>query len=306
MIAGSDLPVLLSGESGTGKDLVARTIHDRSLRRDAPFVAVNCAAFPETLLEAELFGHERGAFTGAFQRRDGRFYAADGGTLFLDEIAEMPSAAQAKLLRVLERGEFQPLGTNHTVRVNVRIVSATNRDLKQMMGEGGFRMDLNYRLNGVHLHIPPLRERRTDVPILVEHFLHRFAKVGGQPPAISPRAWAALTQHDYPGNVRELEHAIKHALVLGGGGEIDLHHLPQDLRGTEPTDDAGANKLRPLAVVLEAYEREYLLRALEANDWSRTRTAEVLGISTKSLWEKLRHHGIQKPDTRPPTRRLRS
>src|SRR5262249_28611970 len=157
-------------------------------------------------------------------------------------------------------------------------------------------------LNGVHIEVPPLRERRTDIPILVEYFLQRFSKLGAQTPAISPRAWAALMQYEYPGNVRELEHAVKQALVLAGGGEIDLHHLPQDVRGAEPAADKTTERLRPLAVALGEYEREYLLRALEANGWSRVRTAEVLGISTKSLWEKLRHHGIQKPDTRMPRR----
>ena len=231
-IAQSDAPVLITGESGTGKELVARTLHDRSSRRNKPFIAVNCAAFPETLLEAELFGHERGAFTGAVKRRDGRFKAADGGTLLLDEIAEVPLPAQAKLLRVLQEGTVEPLGTNESTRVDVRIISATHRNLRDRIKEGRFREDLYYRLNVLDIEIPPLRERRGDMPLLLQYFLNKFTQPGKPPSTISPRAWAVLSQYHFPGNVREFAHAIEHAVVLAGGGEIEVEHLPGGITGT--------------------------------------------------------------------------
>jgi len=228
-VADSDAPVLITGETGTGKELVARRIHARSPRASGPFVAVNCAAFPETLLEAELFGHERGAFTGAVKKREGRFKAADGGTLLLDEIAEMPLQAQAKLLRVLQDGVIEPLGTNASVHVDVRIVSATHRDLRRRVAEGAFREDLFYRLNVVGLHIPPLRERPGDLPLLANHFLRAYLPPGADLPQISVRAWQALSTYPFLGNVREFAHAIQHAVVLARGGAIDVEHLPDDI-----------------------------------------------------------------------------
>ena len=291
-IADSHTPVLVVGESGTGKELVARTIHDRSPRKNKPFVAINCAAFPETLIEAELFGHERGAFTGAIGKREGRFQIADGGTLLLDELGELPIQAQAKLLRVLQDGSFQPIGSNTTVRVDVRLISTTNRDLKAEVANGRFREDLYYRINVVDVVIPPLRERRGDIAILSEHFLRRFHSRPGEPPSIAPAARAALSRHDFPGNIRELMHAIEHALVFSRGREIGLQDLPTAIgRGgqTEPADGA---KPRALSVALAEFEREYLLATLEATDGARGRTAEILGISRKNLWEKLRQHGI--------------
>src|ERR1043165_4584115 len=206
-IAPSHAPVLLQGESGTGKELVARALHDRGARRGKPFVAVNCAAFPETLLEAELFGHERGAFTGAVKKRDGRFRAAHAGTLLLDEVAEMSMPAQAKLLRVLQEGVIEPLGTNESVRVDVRVISATNRNLKDRVNEGLFREDLYYRLNVLNIDIPPLRERKGDLPLLVQYFLKKLGKAGNASPRLSQAAWTALSQFAFPGNVRQLEHA---------------------------------------------------------------------------------------------------
>jgi DNA-binding NtrC family response regulator len=201
----SDAAALITGESGTGKELVAQTLHALSARHDGPFVAVNCAAFPDTLLEAELFGHERGAFTGAVKKRDGRFKAAHRGTLFLDEIAEMPLSAQAKLLRVLQDGVIEPLGTNDSVAVDVRIISATHQNLKQRIADKLFREDLYYRLNVLDLHIPALRERRSDLPLLVEYFMSQRLPEGIEQD-ISPRAWGALSKYDFPGNVRELAH----------------------------------------------------------------------------------------------------
>ena len=292
MVAASEAPVLVTGESGTGKELVARMLHTRSARREGPFVAVNCAAFPETLLEAELFGHERGAFTGASKKRDGRFKAAHRGTLLLDEIAETPLAAQAKLLRVLQEGTIEPLGTNESVKVDVRVVSATNRDLKRRISEGLFREDLYYRLNVVNIALPPLRERRADLPLLLHYFLRRFVPAAEPLPELSLRAWAALTTYGFPGNVRELSHAMQHAVVLARGGTIELEHLPDDIAGATVAASPAAHDVAPLNAALKRFEREYLLRALAAADGKRVRAAELLGISRKNLWEKLRAHGI--------------
>ncbi|MFN7950860.1 MAG: sigma-54 dependent transcriptional regulator [bacterium] len=299
-MAQSDATVLITGESGTGKELVARALHEKGPRRGRPFVAVNCAAFPETLLEAELFGHERGAFTGAIRKRDGRFRAADGGTLFLDEIAEIPLPAQAKLLRVLQDGAFEPLGTNTAVRVDVRLVCATHRNLKEHITLGRFREDLYYRVNVLDLHIPPLRERRSDLPLLAQHFLRRLVKGDAAVPPIAPRAWAALSQYPFPGNVRELEHALEHAFVLSRGGEIDIQHLPADISGSagELASLAGPSEapLRPLSMAIKEFEREYLLRALKLAEGKRAKAAEMLGISRKNLWEKLKDHGVGDAD----------
>jgi DNA-binding NtrC family response regulator len=291
-MAQSDAPLLIAGESGTGKELVARTIHASGPRADKPFVAVNCAAFPETLLEAELFGHEKGAFTGAVRARQGRFEAAAGGTLFLDEIGEIPLLAQAKLLRVVEEGVVEPLGTNRRVPIDVRLISATHRNLKERIEAGAFREDLFYRLNVLEISIPPLRDRRGDLPILVEHFLSKLVPAGKQLPALSPRAWAALTDHSYPGNVRELQHSIERAVVLARGGEIDLPHLPEDIAGARPSGVQAAAEIRPLSVALAEFEREYLVRALEHTHGKKAKAAEQLGISRKNLWEKLRSHGL--------------
>jgi two-component system response regulator AtoC len=292
-IAQSDAPVLITGESGTGKELVARTLHERSVRRGKPFIAVNCAAFPETLLEAELFGHERGAFTGAVKRRDGRFKAADGGTLLLDEIAEVPLPAQAKLLRVLQEGTVEPLGTNEVTRVDVRIISATHRNLRERIKEGRFREDLYYRLNVLDIEIPPLRERRGDMPLLLQYFLNKFAQPGKPTPTIGPRAWAVLSQYHFPGNVREFAHAIEHAVVLASGGEIDVEHLPAGITGTSDGGGGSAGgQLRSLSAALKEFEHEYLMRALAQANGKKMKAAEILGISRKNLWEKLRLHGI--------------
>jgi two-component system response regulator AtoC len=294
MISQSDAPTMITGESGTGKEVVARLIHQRSARREKPFVAINCGALAENLIEAELFGHERGAFTGAVKKRDGRFKAADGGTLLLDEVAELPAAAQAKLLRVLQEGTFEPLGTNTPVRVDVRIVSATHRNLQERIRQGLFREDLYYRINVIEIQLPALRDRRGDLPLLLRHFLQRFTPPGVAAPSLSAAAWAAIVQHPFPGNVRELSHAVEHAMVLSGGREIDVAHLPPSMLGRyvpEKRVDVVTPQvaLRPLHLALRDFEHEYLLRALKATDGKRTRTAELLGISRKTLWEKLRN-----------------
>jgi DNA-binding NtrC family response regulator len=294
MVAQSEAPVLVTGESGTGKEIVARLIHLRGPRRDQPFVAVNCGALAENLVEAELFGHERGAFTDAVKKRDGRFKAADGGTLLLDEIAELPLPAQAKLLRVLQEGTFEPVGCNAPVRVNVRIVSATHRKLAERVSTGEFREDLYYRINVIEIPLPPLRERQGDLPILLRHFIKRFAVPGAPLPGISPAAWTALTRHPFPGNVRELSHAVEHAMLLAGGRDIDVVHLPPAIAGELTPQKTVApfaqpESVRPLHLALRDFERQYLLRALNATDGKRNRTAELLGISRKTLWEKLRN-----------------
>jgi DNA-binding NtrC family response regulator len=302
MIAPSDAPTLVTGESGTGTELVARMLHAGSPRAAKPFVAVNCAAFPQTLIEAELFGFERGAFTGAVKRRDGRFRAADGGTIFLDEIAELPLPAQAKLLRVLQEGTFEPLGTNTTVHVDVRVISATHRNLKDRIAEGAFREDLYYRVNVIEIPLPPLRERPGDLSLLVQYFLQSFTPSGRPLPTVSPAAWAALSHYQYPGNVRELSHALEHAVVLSGGAENEVRHLPpgnsaQAASGGRVVPELGAPEIRPLHIALREFEREYLLRAMAQASGKRVRAAELLGISRKSLWEKLRLHGISDVET---------
>ncbi|HKE15489.1 MAG TPA: sigma-54 dependent transcriptional regulator [Kofleriaceae bacterium] len=308
-VADSDAPVLITGETGTGKELVARALHAQSSRHGKPFVDVNCAAFQDTLLEAELFGHERGAFTGAERRRDGRFRTADGGTLFLDEVGEMSPSAQAKMLRSLQDGSFQPLGSSTTISVDVRTIAATNVDLRSRIAEGRFREDLFYRLKVFHLHVPALRERRADLPLLAEYFCRQLAAgAEGAPaasdrrraPVITPRAWAALSHYRFPGNVRELKHALRHALVLSSGGDIDLDHLPEEVRGRSSPEARGSGSvpvvgpasLQPLEAAQRQFEREYLLRALREADWNRTRVAQLLGISRKTLWQKLRRLGI--------------
>ncbi|MEQ8276028.1 MAG: sigma-54 dependent transcriptional regulator [Deltaproteobacteria bacterium] len=290
-IAQSDAPVLITGETGTGKELVARRIHALSERRDKPFVAVNCAAFPETLLEAELFGHEAGAFTGAVKRREGRFSMADGGTLMLDEVGEIPPTAQAKLLRVLQEGIVEPLGTDEPKKLDVRVLSATHRDLEALVSVGTFREDLYYRLNGIDLNIPPLRERDGDLPLLVEFYLERFAG-GRTPPELSPEVWGALASHPFYGNVRELEHVVQRAVVLSRGQTITLEHLPANFGGAKEGDDEENGELRPLSQAIKEFERAYIERALRAVEGKKSRAADLLGISRKNLWEKCRALGI--------------
>jgi len=296
LVARHDSAVLLTGESGTGKDLAAHAIHDLSRRREKPFVAVNCAAFPDTLLEAELFGHQKGSFTGAIRNREGRLRAAHEGTLFLDEIGEMTPPAQAKLLRVLQDGVFEPIGSDQAVKVDVRIISATNQDLKKLIAEGRFREDLYYRVKVLEVQLPPLRERRGDLPLLVEEILQKLAGEGVEPPPISPAAWAVLRGYSWPGNVRELKHALEHARVLAGDGEIDVLHLPPDLRGKTAITPQAAGKLRPLGEAVREFEREYLIWALRQTLGSRVRAAALLGISRKGLWEKLKSHAILDQD----------
>jgi DNA-binding NtrC family response regulator len=299
-IAPSDAAVVIMGESGTGKELVARALHEGSGRRSAPFVAVNCAAFPDTLIESELFGHERGAFTDATTRRDGRFKAAHGGTLFLDEVAELSQPAQAKLLRVLQEGTIEPLGSNVPVKVDVRIISATHRDLRARIADGLFREDLYYRINTLDLEIPPLRSRGGDLAVLAQHFIRRFSNPARPTDGFTWRAWDALAKHPFPGNVRELMHTIQHAVLLSAGGKIDLEHLPAAVRGEGPSTGRDAVRLiAPLSDAMRQFERELLLRTLAGCEGKRGVAAEALGISRKNLWEKLKSHGIGVPGDGP-------
>jgi DNA-binding NtrC family response regulator len=295
MVAPTDASVVILGESGTGKELVARAVHEASARAAKPFVAVNCTAFPETLIEAELFGHERGAFTGATQRREGRFKAADGGTLLLDEVGEIPLSVQAKLLRVLQEGTIEPLGSHRPISLDVRLICATHRNLKQMIAAGTFREDLYYRLNVLDIHVPPLRNRRSDLPLLVAHFFRKFAG-DNRELKMHPRAWAALMHHSFPGNVRELEHALHHACVLSQGTDIDISHLPTDIRGREPHGPDDDAKVRPLAESMKDFERQCLILALNATNGVKFKAARLLGISRKTLWEKLKAHHITDSD----------
>jgi len=307
--AASDVNVLITGETGTGKDLCARTIHDRSRRAGKPFVAVNCAAFPETLLEAELFGHEKGAFTGADRRRVGRFEAANEGTLLLDEIGELPLAAQVKLLRVLETSTFEPLGTSKSVAVNVRIIAATNRDLAAAVATGAFRQDLYYRLNVVDIETPPLRRRPGDIPILVSEFLADIASRQERPvPPLDPSAVAALATYGFPGNVRELIHALERAVAVARGGVIRLEHLPPaiassvtgEVDGDGDGDDVDdGDRVEPLASAIARFERQYVRRVLERTGGHRGRAAALLGISRKALWLRLRGEGEPEPEEDP-------
>jgi len=287
VIAESDSTVLITGESGTGKGLVARAIHHLGPRKDRRFITVNCGAIPETLLESELFGYKAGAFTDARRDKPGRLALAQGGTVFLDEIGDISPSIQAKLLRVLQDKVYEPLGGVQSIQADVRIIAATNRDLGQLVREGRFRMDLYYRVNVIHLNLPPLRERMEDVPLLVNHFLARFSALKGKDiSGIAPEALAVLMGHDYPGSVRELENIIECAFVLCPGGIIQTHHLPKNLQPKIVHPRGGTIQL------MDRYERELILTALQSNQWNRARAARQLGIHRTTLHRKIRKLGI--------------
>ncbi|MGM0577928.1 MAG: sigma-54 interaction domain-containing protein [Myxococcota bacterium] len=295
-VARSDCTAIIHGESGTGKELACRLVHAHSARRGAPFVAINCAAFPETLLESELFGHRRGAFTGAVKGRPGRFRAANGGTLMLDEIGEMPAYAQVKLLRVVETGLVEPLGADEPQPVDVRVIAATHRSLGELVESGRFRLDLYYRLKVFEVRMPALRERREDIPQLVEHFARRLLGPGRPLPEVHPDVWETLGAYHFPGNVRELLHAVEHALVLADGGPLLMDHLPGEVvRDARRPRDRADGEDQPIATLGEAakrFERAHLLRALRNTSGRRTEAARLLGISRKTLWAKLREHEL--------------
>ncbi len=290
VVAPAEATVLITGESGTGKEVVAQIIHQNSRRKDGPLVKVNCAALPETLLEAELFGHEKGAFTGATARREGRLKAAHGGTMFLDEIGEMSPATQAKLLRALQEGEYTPLGSNHTYKADVRVLAATNRHLAAAVKEGHFREDLYYRLNVVNLEMPPLRERGEDVIALAETFLARFNQKNQRSlRGFSPAARARLLAHAWPGNVRELINAVERAVIMAPGPLIETDDLPLALQ--EPAAATDEAVLRAGMSIQEA-ERLLIERTLEATGGNRTQAAELLGITRKTLQNKIKEYGL--------------
>ncbi len=288
-VAPTDATVLIQGESGTGKELVARAIHDRSHRAQKPFVVINCTAYPSTLLESELFGHEKGAFTGAIRRKIGRFEQADGGTVFLDEIGEIDPAAQTKLLRVLQQQTIDRLGGDRPVKVNVRILAATNKNLQDEVRQGRFREDLFYRLNVIPMRLPPLRERSTDIHLLVQHFLKRFAgEQGKQISGFRSEAIRKLIDSPWPGNVRELENSVEHAVVLAKDSQIELKDLPSSLV------DAPASEFNPAPTIIESEER-LIREVLDACDWNKAEAARQLGISRSTLYEKLKRLQIVNP-----------
>jgi len=283
-VARTDATVLVTGESGTGKELVARAIHRQSARRARPFVPVNPAAVPDTLIESEMFGHERGAFTGATQRKLGKFELAQGGTLFLDEIGSLKPELQVKLLRAIQEREIERVGGVSRVKVDVRIVAATNVDLRRAVASGAFRDDLYYRLNVVPVHVPPLRERREDVPLLVDHFLRKHAvRTGKRATAFAPDALRALTEHGWAGNVRELENIIERCVVLAEGPVVELGDLPLDLLLSDPALGADPAPALPLRDALEGFERELLRRVLERVKWNQSEAARILGVHRSSI-----------------------
>jgi two-component system response regulator AtoC len=287
--------VLVTGESGTGKELVARLVHSSSPRADAAFVAVNCGAIPEALLESELFGHVRGAFTGASTDRRGLFEEANGGTLFLDEIGELPATLQVKLLRALQEGEVRPVGDNQARTVDVRLVAATSRDLEAEVAAGRFRSDLFYRINVVRIHLPPLRDRREDVPELTHHFVSLFRRrLGLLTAGVSPAAMRLMMEYPWPGNVRELENVVERALVLAEGKEIDVDNLPPSVHA--PSAPAAVPAHLDLSVKrhTEALERSLIKTALERTGGNRTRAAKLLDLSHRALLYKIRDYGIDR------------
>jgi len=292
-LSDTDTSVMIQGESGTGKELVARALHYHSPRKDKPFMKINCAALPDPLLESELFGYEKGAFTGATQRKPGKFKLADGGTLFLDEVAETSAAFQAKLLRVVQDLEIEPLGGTSVEKVDVRILAATNKDLKAEAEAGRFREDLYYRLCVVPIHLPPLRERKEDIPRLIDHSLEKVIKKyptrRGKKPVFSPQAMAAIMDYDWPGNIRELENAVERSVVCSTGGMIDTSILPREVR--EPALETPRTRERvtlPRDEPMDWDQAAKIRETLSQCDGNKTRAAKMLGMSRTTLWRKLR------------------
>ncbi len=287
--ASSSAPVIIFGESGTGKEMVANAIHRLGPRREGPFMQLNCAALNEALLESELFGHIRGAFTGAYRHRTGRFEAADGGDIFLDEIGDMPLALQVKLLRVLETGRFERVGDHAPVKVNVRIISATHQDLHRAIAEGRFREDFFYRINVIPIHLPPLRQRRDDIPLLVEYFLPGVRRRAGKSlSGMTRQAMEGLMNHHWPGNVRELKSVLEYAAIITDGGVIDIHHLPS----LQAPSAIGRSASTAPAMADAQGERQALIDALRATGGNQTRAAALLGVTRTTVWNRIRKYGI--------------
>jgi DNA-binding NtrC family response regulator len=296
LVAPNDTTVLILGETGTGKELVAQSVHELSSRSDGPFVAVNCAALPENLLESELFGHLRGSFTGAHRDKPGLFQAADGGTIFLDEIGDISPAMQHRLLRVLQERELMPIGATRSVGVDVRVIAATNRDLRADVAAGRFRDDLFYRLNVFRIELPSLRERRADIPLLVEHGLDRLGRTGHRP-TCSPFAMRMLQAYDWPGNVRELFSVLESAWIRSGSTRVEAQHLPAEVR--ESTGTAAGSRLesRYRADEPAEQERARIVAALEQAEGVRSRAAELLGMGRTTLWRKMKQFGLNGSDS---------
>lgn len=291
-VAQSEAPVMIQGESGTGKEMVARAVHEAGPRKDKPFIKVNCAALNENLLESELFGHVKGAFTGADRSRIGRFEAADTGTVFLDEIGDLPLATQVKLLRVLEEKQIERVGDHKPIPVNVRIITATHKDLDALVQAGTFREDLFFRINVFPLNCPPLARRREDIPSIVQHFIQANTVASGKKIlGVEPEAMEQLMAYDWPGNVRELRNAIEYAFVLCAGGSIGLAHLPSKL-----LEKKAPSLPAPGSVPINQDPAQRLVKALEQSGWNRTQAAEQLGVSRVTLWKRMKKYGIQPPD----------
>ncbi|MEQ9453263.1 MAG: sigma-54 dependent transcriptional regulator [Phycisphaeraceae bacterium] len=292
-VAPTTIPVLILGESGTGKELVAQAVHNNSKRARKTFVPLNCAGLSESILEDELFGHVRGAFTGADKERQGRFEYADGGTLFLDEVGDMPLAMQAKLLRVLESGEVVRLGSNETKHVDVRLVSATNRDLAELVKKGEFREDLYFRIKGADVTLPALRERREDVPVLVRHFVERFSKeYERKTPEVAEDVMLALSQYGWPGNVRQLINVVQNLLVITEGDRIEPRHLPSEIRPAGAGEEGGV-AIDPSGMSLDQIEKRAIREALRVTGGNREQAAKALGIGERTLYRKLKEYGLK-------------
>jgi len=292
MVAPSEATVLILGESGTGKELIANAIHQNSPRSSYPFIKVNCAALPETLLESELFGHEKGAFTGAVSRRQGRFHLAHKGSILLDEIAEMSMATQSKILRVLQEREFEPIGSSETFKVDTRIITATNKNLEEEVRANRFREDLYYRINVVNLTVPSLRDRREDIPLLVDFFLKRYAKKNHRNlKGFTPKAMDLLMRYDWPGNIRELENVVERSVIMMRGDFITPDEFPGVLKSLDPEyEQISAEMLSGKS--LKEMEKAMIMRTLQETDGNRTRAAEILGISRRTLQLKLKEYGV--------------
>jgi len=287
--------VLIVGETGTGKEIIARAIHQNSPRRDKPFIAVNCAAIPKDLLESELFGHEKGAFTGAVRQRTGYFELADGGTLLLDEIGEMSPEVQAKLLRAIETREFWRVGASKPIQVDVRIISSTNRDLEEAVREGKFREDLYYRLKVFTIKVPPLRERREDIPLLVQHFIEEICKQNNRPPIkISREAMDKLISYSWPGNVRQLRNVIESVIITATSDTIELKDLPEEIRGSTPADKDESDRIDiRVGMSMEDIEREAIKRTLIETGGNKTKAANILKIGLRTLYRKIKQYGLE-------------
>lgn len=293
-VSHTNVNVLITGESGTGKEVVAVAIHRNSLRKNGPFVPVNCAALPEQLLESELFGHEKGAFTGAYSRKIGRFELADNGTIFLDEIGELPLSMQAKLLRVLQEKSFERVGGTKTLNVDVRVIAATNRQLEKAIEDGQFRQDLYYRLNVMPINIPPLRERREDIPLLVDHIMDKLRPTYGEK-IVSDEALELIRRYDWPGNVRELQNVIERANIISPEHQIFPEHLPEEIRGEKTKSDQTLDiKLPDEGVSLEEVEKQYLIKALEKSNGNQSKAAELLGITRSTFIYRCQKYGVSK------------